>query len=268
MSVARDRALVLRRFAFGETSLVAQVLARDHGRVHLLAKGAYRPKSRYYGTLDLFDTLELEWSAPRGELASLRSAELAERRHAIPRDLERYGAGLTVLELTSLAARPGQSSPELFELASEALDVLAAPGASPAVALAAFELRFLAAIGLAPALEPCAACGGEAPPVVEGSEGGEGGARVAFSAGAGGRLCPRCAAEARAAGRRVGTLPLAVLERASQLAQGGTRAGGFEPGELERIRDFAARFLEYQLEGRPRTYRGFLSVPNRNRPPP
>ena len=264
MSVARDRALVLRRFAFGETSLVAQVLARDHGRVHLLAKGAYRPKSRYYGTLDLFDTLELEWSAPRGELASLRSAELAERRHAIPRELERYGAGLTVLELTSLAARPGQSSPELFELASEALDALAAPDAAPAVALATFELRFLAAIGLAPALEPCASCGSEAPPVIEG---GEGGARVAFLAGAGGRLCPRCAAEARAAGRRVGTLPLAVLERASQLAQRGTRAGGFEPGELERIRDFVARFLEYQLEGRPRTYQGFLSVPNRNRPP-
>jgi hypothetical protein len=35
---------------------------------------------------------------------------------------------------------------------------------------------------------------------------------------------------------------------------------------VERVRDLIARFLEYHLEGRPKSYRQFLSVPNRNRP--
>ena len=61
-----DRALILRRFAFGESSLVLQVLTRELGRVHLIAKGAYRPTSRYYAALDLFDTLDLDWSEQRG----------------------------------------------------------------------------------------------------------------------------------------------------------------------------------------------------------
>ena len=56
MPTVRDDALILRRFSFGETSLVVQVLTREHGRVHLIARGAYRPKSRYYAALDLFDT--------------------------------------------------------------------------------------------------------------------------------------------------------------------------------------------------------------------
>jgi hypothetical protein len=33
-----------------------------------------------------------------------------------------------------------------------------------------------------------------------------------------------------------------------------------------RVRDLAARFLEYHLESRPKSYRQFLAAPNRNRP--
>ena len=48
----RDHAVLLRRHPYGESSLVVHVLTREHGRVALLAKGAYRPTSRYFGVLD------------------------------------------------------------------------------------------------------------------------------------------------------------------------------------------------------------------------
>ena len=52
-----------------------QVLTREHGRVHLIARGAYRPKSRYYAALDIFDTLRLQWShSETRELLELREA--------------------------------------------------------------------------------------------------------------------------------------------------------------------------------------------------
>jgi hypothetical protein len=92
---------------------------------------------------------------------------------------------------------------------------------------------------------------------------------VAFSAGAGGRLCEPCAAEARRSGRRVGTLPTGVLEAAQRLSRPEAltdtdAAPG--AGELESLRDFVARFLEYHLQGRPKSYREFLRTPNRNQP--
>ena len=271
MTTRRDRALILRRFPFGETSLVLHVVTREHGRVHLLAKGAYRPKSRFWCVLDLFDTLNLEWShAKQRELQLLQAGSIADRRHKIASDLHRYRAALTALELSELGAQEAQPCPELFDLLSRTLDRMLPEGPSPDLALVVFELAFLGNLGLSPALSGCAACGGPAPPAIPPSTQttppAEG--RVAFSAGAGGRLCERCAAEARRSGRRVGTLPTRVLDNARRLSQDGALGSGevLEAGELESLRDFVARFLEYHLQGRPKSYREFLRAPNRNQP--
>lgn len=253
MSVERDRALILRRFAYGETSLVLHVLAPGHGRVHVMAKGAYRTTSRYFAALDLFDTLELEWShQPSRELQILREATIVRRRAALGRDLPRYRAALAVLELAALAAREGQPAAGLFAITEGALEGLHGGAAPPALELAIFELAFLRDLGLAPALVHCAACSRPATPAATPD------ARTAFAAGAGGRLCRRCADEARRFGRRVVTLPARTLELAASLlehsAPGAPRPGIPAP-ELEKVREFVVRFLEYHLESRPKSYR-------------
>lgn len=261
-----DRALILRRFAYGESSLVLHVLTREHGRVHILAKGAYRPTSRYYAALDLFDTLELGWQhSPARELQLLREASIEVRRLQLACDLERYEAALTVLELAGGGSPQDAPARELFDHATQALDAMCADD-SPNRALIEFELRLLQDLGLAPALSRCAACGNDAPPL-ERDGGGE--ERAAFSAGAGGRLCPACSVEARNSGRRVGTLPTRVLALARSCLENGERlaAPAWDAQTLANTRDFVARFLEYHLEGRPKSYRRFLAVPNRNRPP-
>ena len=274
MTTRRDRALILRRFPFGETSLVLHVVTREHGRVHLLAKGAYRPKSRFWCVLDLFDTLDLEWShAARRELQLLQAGSITRRRHRIASDLRRYRAALTALELTELGAQEAQPCPELFDLLARTLDRLLPEGPAPDLALVVFELGFLGQLGLSPALSVCAACGGPAPPATSPAprSGPPVEERAAFSAGAGGRLCEPCGAEARRSGRRVGTLPTRMLEAAQRLSLAGAFEGsGQDPdaGELESLRDFVARFLEYHLQGRPKSYRDFLRAPNRNQPKP
>ena len=272
MAIRSDRALLLRRTPYGESSLVVQALTERHGRVHLLAKGAYRHTSRFFCVLDLFDTLELEWTAnPRAELALLRRGGVVRRRRGLTESIGAYRAGGSMLELVEFASRPGQADEQLFGWTERALDALngytdgdtdgdsggVAP--PPDLVLAVFELGYLACLGLAPALETCAVCGGEAGPVRPG--------RAAFSAGAGGRLCARHAEEARAAGRRVGTLPLDVLEWAVSLARSDPRApvpADLTQDQRDRVRDFIERFLGYHLEARPASHREFLSVPNRN----
>ena len=249
-ATSREPAILLRRHRYGESSLVVRALARSGQRVSVIAKGAYRPKSAYYGVLDLFDTLELEWSeSPRSELGSLRAARPLVLRRALSRDLGRYRAALAAVELADLAARPGAPEPRLYEILERALDRMAGPG-EPGVALVAFEMRFLRVLGLFPALDTCASCG--APPETRGE-------RATFSAGAGGRLCARCATDAREAGRRVGTLPRGVLRTAASLAAADDDAlarARLAPRDLAAARDFAERFLEYHLETRPRSWRG------------
>ncbi len=252
---------------------MVHALTREHGRVHLAARGAYRMTSRYFAVLDLFDELELEWDhSPRRELQNLRAGSIATRRRTMRRSLPAWRAGVTVLELSDLAARHDRSDTGLFALAQGALGALEIAAESPATTLVRFELAFLHHLGLAPALSTCAACGGPAPPVIRKPE-----ERAAFSAGAGGRLCRRCAEEARAAGRRVGTLPVRVLEDARRLADADGRISAMPAGarppldtamieeeRITRVRDFIGRFLDYHLETRPRSQRAFLATPNRN----
>ncbi|MEZ6018003.1 MAG: DNA repair protein RecO [Planctomycetota bacterium] len=257
----RDRVLLVRRTPFGESSLVVQGLARTHGRVHLLAKGAHRATSRFAHTLDLLDTLQLEWHAkPDQELGTLAAGELAVRRRRISGATDAWRAATTTLELVDIAARPGEPDPRLFDLASLTLDRLDA-GAPPELTLTVFELLYLTHVGLAPALDGCAACGRDAAEVQPG--------RAAFSAGAGGRLCPAHAAEARASGRRVGTLPTEVLAAAARF--GATPfpalvASAPAPALIARVRDFIGRFLDYHLAARPKSHRALLDAPSPDRP--
>ncbi len=276
MPQVSDRALILRRFAFGESSLVLQVMAREHGRVHLIAKGAYRPTARYFAALDLFDSLEISWSEVRGrELQTLQSARIVARRARLAADLRSYRPALSALELTGAAALEGRADGSLYELLELTLERLLVADVSPDLSLVVFELDFLHNLGLAPALGHCAACGRQAPPkrpTARAAGVRAGGARAAFSAGAGGRLCRACAAQARGSGRRVGTLPLDVLDFALaiqetarpdrvQMRELATRC---DAEGLVRVQDFVARFLEYHLEARPRSFQGFLAAENRN----
>ncbi|MEY2807596.1 MAG: hypothetical protein RIR65_2013 [Planctomycetota bacterium] len=258
----RDTAILLRRHPWAESSLVVHALTRHHGRVALLAKGAYRATSRYYGVLDHGPTLELEYArTERAELGTLRAGSVVRTRRALERDLERWRAACTSWELVECVARPDDPDPLLFDLLEATLDALAR-GEDPWRAQVRFELQVLEHIGLAPALLGCAMCGGAAP--ARGAP-----ARAWFSAGAGGRLCARCAEAARTTGRRVGTLPEAVLADARALACGvpdAEESSAWPAARVERVRDFVGRFLDYHLESRLKSQGSFLAAPNRNAP--
>lgn len=305
------RALLLKRTPYGESSLVVHALTLEFGRVELIAKGAHRLKSRFSGVLDWFDSLDLNWTPPRGDaddrrdqrtdfrtesarvggLGTLRTGGVELRRRWITSSLETYRAAHTAIELTDLATRAGFVDADLFALLENALEEFNAIGRALNVAdldtggallaplplrLARFELRLLGVLGLQPSLVVCAACGGPAPaagPSAAAPGHPQGSPRAPFSPQAGGRLCAQHAREAHAAGHRVGTLPIDVLEGAHALLDpvDATRTKsllleqvGERPEFGERILDFAGRFLDHQLETRPKSHAEFLGAPDRN----
>jgi DNA repair protein RecO len=184
--------------------------------------------------------------ASPGQLGLVRSACIERRRRALSGDLPRYRAALCTLELAGHVAREGTAERALFDLLDTTLERLADRASDAELCLAIFELRLLDLLGLRPALDHCAACG-RRPRGERGS--------VAFAPGAGGRLCARCAAEARASGRTVGSLPLNVVRVAASLVEApdpGSANIRVERGLRTALTAFVRRFLEYHLETRPR----------------
>jgi len=69
-----EPAFVLHTLAWRETSLIVELLTRDHGRIGCVAKGAKRPTSALRGVLLAFQPLQVGF-AGRHELRTLTSAE-------------------------------------------------------------------------------------------------------------------------------------------------------------------------------------------------
>ncbi|HEY9102978.1 DNA repair protein RecO [Chitinimonas sp.] len=67
-------AWLLHSYPYKETSLIIEVLSRDHGRMALVARGARRPTSSLRGNLLAFQPLLLSWFGA-GDLKTLHAAD-------------------------------------------------------------------------------------------------------------------------------------------------------------------------------------------------
>lgn len=182
--ILKTEALVLRAIEFSETSLVVWLFTRDHGRVHVIAKGARRARSPFEGALEPLVRAEvLFYRKARAEaLETAKEVDPIDLHLGLRTALPRMVRGAYLAELLAAFSEPEVPAPETYDAAAAALALLArGPLAGLDLALARCELAVLGGAGLAPVLDRCARCRG---PVF-----GEGVDRAWFSPGAGGALC-------------------------------------------------------------------------------
>lgn len=72
--INNETGFILHTYPFKETSVVAEVFTRRHGRVALIARGARRPASMLRGLVQPFTPLMLSWFG-KSELKTLHAAE-------------------------------------------------------------------------------------------------------------------------------------------------------------------------------------------------
>jgi DNA repair protein RecO (recombination protein O) len=152
-------AVVLRTRPYGESDRIVTLLTEQHGKVTGIAKGAKNSRRRFGGTLEPFLRIRAVFQQrSTSDLVFLLRCEFLSAWRVFGRDLDRYAAGSTVLELTDRMVHGRESGREVFRLTEEALDLLDAGAACDPV-LRAFELHLLAVTGYAPALDHCRECG-------------------------------------------------------------------------------------------------------------
>jgi DNA repair protein RecO (recombination protein O) len=181
-------AIVLRTADWSETSRIATFWTREFGKVRALAKGGRRLKSAFENALDLLTVCSIVFlrKSP-GTLDLLTEAQVKRRFPRLRDDLDALYAAYYVAELLSDWTEEYDPHPLLFDEALATLTDLGsrpAPGVAPietGLRVMRFELVLLRELGYSPALEVCAVC---AEPIELGY--------LAFSAAAGGVLCPRC----------------------------------------------------------------------------
>ena len=120
--IEQQPSFVLHTYPWRETSLIAEIFSRDHGRVALVAKGARRPQSPLRGVLMAFQPLLVDWSGG-GEVKTLVRAEWQGGQPLLGGRALLCGYYLNEL-LVRLSARE-DAHPALFAAYAEALRELA-----------------------------------------------------------------------------------------------------------------------------------------------
>jgi len=148
--IEHQPAFVLHATPWRETSLIVDVLSRDHGRLPLVARGAKRPTSQFRGLLAPFGSLALSWSG-RGEVRTLVRADWLGT--LVPLRGEALLAAFYVNELVVRLLARDDPHPVLFGRYIETLASLAratADGPPLDAVLRGFELDLLREAGHAP----------------------------------------------------------------------------------------------------------------------
>ncbi|MFT5391583.1 MAG: DNA repair protein RecO (recombination protein O) [Gammaproteobacteria bacterium] len=140
-----EPSFIIHQRRYRETSLIVEVLTRDHGRVGLVARGARGPAARKRFTLSPFIALLLSWSS-RADLGTLTQVETP--RALPPLSADRLVSGLYLNELVYRLCARRDPYPEVFSAYAVALAGLREAPQVEAV-LRVFELNLLDAIGYA-----------------------------------------------------------------------------------------------------------------------
>jgi DNA repair protein RecO (recombination protein O) len=181
----KTEAVVLRSIRFGEADCVLHLYTLDKGRVGAIAKGVRKTSSRFGGRLEPFSHVELLLHEGRGELQTVRGADLVRSHDRSRADGYRLAVGHIGLEAMLRLFVEQERNPSAFHALTRFLDLLdqaeAALPAQPALdaLVLSFQLKLLWLSGYLPHLTSCAGCGEDRP-------------LVGFSALAGGGVCAEC----------------------------------------------------------------------------
>ena len=142
----QDQAYVLHSRPYRNTSLIIDVLTREHGRLGLVAKGAKRGNAALAGKLLPYQLLFIEWGG-QGELMTLYKAETDTRRQqSFGGEMLYHGFYLNELLLRLLHRH--DAHPQLFDDYAQCLSELV-QAAHTDIPLRYFELQLLESLGYA-----------------------------------------------------------------------------------------------------------------------
>lgn len=159
--IVKDRAVVLRTYEYGETSLVVSVLTRGLGKVRLIAKGANRTGSPFAGALRTGSIGEIVfyYRQDRG-LQTLKEVESRNVFENYVEDLEKlciFQAGLEVVDRSVIER---EADERIFDLLEGFIEALPRAG-DPWAVLFTLYVGLLLVSGVYPSIADCASCGKE-----------------------------------------------------------------------------------------------------------
>lgn len=142
-------ALILRKSSYGEADLLVTLFSREFGKFRALAKNAKKSRRRFGGRFDIFNHLVLDVTFNARRFSVVGDVALKKSHRKIAESVDSFEAGTRVLELVDFLVPEEEPSARLFDLATDALELLGG-GERPGAVLLAFLAKAAGICGYAP----------------------------------------------------------------------------------------------------------------------
>jgi len=154
-------AFVLRRIRWSESSLILTLYSLDFGRISAIAKGALRPKSSFYGRVELLSMLDISLSRREGrELDTATETTVINHYESIRVNPDAFVYSCIFIEWLLNLITGSEPSHPMFHLISGILDNFSAGTPFWPVLCSGIE-KALRLSGFAMEIDRCTLCGGD-----------------------------------------------------------------------------------------------------------
>lgn len=180
MSIHKTEAIVLNRRDFRETSIIAEFLTRDFGKISGLLKGARKEPVKFASTIEPFSYNEIIFYRKRNSSLHLISqCDSRENFDCLRQDVSKIGVGSYMMELTGAVMPAEDKNEDVFNLCLDCLQELRSID-RPEKIMTIFKIKILSLSGFKPHFDSCVLCQDR---ILGQSK---------FSIIKGGLLCPKC----------------------------------------------------------------------------
>ncbi|MFH1889107.1 MAG: DNA repair protein RecO [Candidatus Omnitrophota bacterium] len=180
MSLHKTEALVLNKWDFRETSLIASLYSRDFGKMSGLLKGIRKEPAKFASTVELFSHNEIVfYKKINSSLHLVSQCDTRNNFSPIRQDIYRVGIASFMMELIDAVMAQEDANTDVFDLALTCLKELEI-NPNPEKIATIFKIKMLSLSGFKPHFDSCVSCGER---IIGHSK---------FSFVLGGLLCTRC----------------------------------------------------------------------------
>ncbi len=151
--IVHTEAVVLKRFSFGDTSIIARCLTREEGKVSIMVRGAKRKKPHYISFFQPINYLNLIYHfKPKRDIQMAAKISYQRIWSKYQNNLKHMSYGLALMEITDKATINNDPHPELFDELISVLHKMDSQEDRLNILFWYYEMKLLTLLGFKPDL--------------------------------------------------------------------------------------------------------------------
>ncbi|MCM8792151.1 MAG: DNA repair protein RecO [Candidatus Omnitrophica bacterium] len=180
MALVRTEGLVIKKFDYGETSLVVRFYTKDYGKINLIFKGIKSEPQKFFSSLEVFSYNEIIFYKNKNTSLHLASqCDLKENFDPIRNNLDKISFASVIMELLDVVMPLEDKNEEVFTLSFDSLKAIC-EYQYPDKIITIFKIKILSLCGFKPHLDSCIICQEKIS------------SQARFSVNLGGLICSNC----------------------------------------------------------------------------